>query len=130
MTRPNCFDQAVVCPDIICPRCIKPYQTWIWKDNLLFTCPDCNELGFSIEGMDLNEKNLPRESFFTEIEWPCKEKPDPTCTESKKMLFIENYERLKFLEGEFKGSTTSNNYSVMQRMIGEAYESIVNKITN
>jgi hypothetical protein len=80
--------------------------------------------------MDLNEKNLPRESFFTEIEWPCKEKPDPTCTESKKMLFIENYERLKFLEGEFKGSTTSNNYSVMQRMIGEAYESIVNKITN
>ena len=98
MKRPRCFDLAVECPDIMCPRCNKPYQTWVWKDNLLFTCPDCNELGFSIEGMDLNEDKLPKESFFTEIEWPCLEDPKPSCTESKKMLFIENYERLDFLQ--------------------------------
>lgn len=130
MKKQSCFDLAVVCPDIMCPRCNKPYQTWIWKDDLLFTCPDCNELGFSIEGIDLNEEYLPRGSFFKEIDWPCKETPDPTCTESKKMLFIENYERLEFLQGEFKGNATTSNYSVMQRMIGEAYESILNKITN
>lgn len=128
MTRANCLDQAVVCPDIICPRCSKPYQTWVWKDNLLFTCPDCNELGFSIDGMNLKDDRIPEQSYFTEIDWPCEDKPDPDCKETKRMLFIENYERLDFLQEQFIGNNTISNYSVMQRRIGEAFESIIEMI--
>ena len=130
MKRQSCFDLAVVCPDVMCPRCNKPYQTWIWKEDLLFTCPDCNELGFSIDGIDFNENRLPKDSFFTEIEWPCKDDPDPACTSTKKMLFIENHERLKFLQEHLVSNNSANNYSLMQKRIGEAYESIVDMISN
>ena len=129
MTRPSCLDLAIVCPDIQCPKCNKPYQTWVWKDDLLFTCPDCNELGFSVEGMEVNDDMLPENSFYSELEWPCEDDPDPSCFKIKKMLFLENYEGLEFLNGKFAGNSTGESYSRMQKKIGQVYESILDRIT-
>ena len=125
MKRPSCLDLAIECPDIKCPKCNKPYQTWVWKEDLLFTCPDCNELGFSIEGKNVKEENLPENSFFTDMEWPCEDDPDPGCHQVKKMLFIENYKTLDFLNGKFEGNNTVESYSTMQKRIGMAYENLV-----
>lgn len=129
MTRPNCFDLAMICPDIMCPRCKKPFQTWLWKDDLLFTCPDCNELGFSVDDIEVSENNIPENSFFTEMEWPCEDDPDPTCVKMKNMLFVEDYEGLEFLNGKFKGNNIIENYSQILARIGQAYESILGQIT-
>ncbi|MGA1873358.1 MAG: hypothetical protein ACMUHY_06770 [Thermoplasmatota archaeon] len=128
MTKRSCTDLALVCPDIKCPRCNKPYQTWVWKENLLFTCPECSEIGFSVENITLNERALPKESFFSNMDMPCPEDPDPSCTIRTKMLFIDNYESLDYLEEHFKNSGSFENYSQMQRSIGIAYEMIISRI--
>jgi hypothetical protein len=109
----------------MCPKCSKPYITWIWKDNLLFTCPYCNELGFNTQGLDIDEGKLPSQAFFTDMEWPCAESSDPECTEIKHMLFLENYEGLDFLKAHFGGSPNNNNFTEMLNQIGLAYEKII-----
>ena len=128
MTIPSCLDLALICPDLPCPKCNKPYQTWVWKKELLFTCPDCNELGFSVENKAVNDDMLPENSFYSELEWPCEDDPDPGCFKLKKMLFIENYESLEFLNGKFSGSNSAESYSKMQEKIGLAYETILSRI--
>ncbi|MGA1792365.1 MAG: hypothetical protein ACMUHM_00280 [Thermoplasmatota archaeon] len=129
MTRRSCTDLAIVCPDISCPKCSKPYQTWVWKDNLLFTCPDCSELGFSIEEMSIDKKRVPRDSFFSDLEMPCLDNPDPSCTKVTRMLFIENFESLDFLTDHFKRAGAHENYSQLQKSLGQAYEMIIDRIT-
>jgi len=94
----------------------------------LFTCPDCNELGFSVENKAVNDDMLPENSFYSELEWPCEDDPDPGCFKLKKMLFIENYESLEFLNGKFSGSNSAESYSKMQEKIGLAYETILSMI--
>ncbi len=130
MTNRSCLDLAVSCPDVMCPKCNKPYTTWVWKDNLLFTCPECSEIGFNTQGLDIDERKVPSQAFFTDMEWPCAKNPDPDCTEKKHMLFLENYENLDFLRGQFKGSSQNNNYSEMLNRIGLAYEMIVRTISH
>jgi hypothetical protein len=128
MTSRNCLDLAVSCPDVMCPKCNKPYTAWVWKDNLLFTCPGCSEIGFNTNGLDIDENKLPPHAFFTDMEWPCEKNSDPNCTETKHMLFIENYEKLDFLKGQFSGSSSHGNYTDMQKLIGQAYEKIIQVI--
>jgi len=131
MTRSNCLDLAVSCPDVLCPRCNKPYTTWVWKNDLIFTCPGCSELGFNVHGLDIDENKLPPHSFYSDMEWPCAGDPDPNCTEIMHMLFIENYESLDFLKDHFfGGNATGNNYTEMQNLIGQAYERIIQVITH
>ena len=129
VTKRKCFDLAIVCPDISCPKCAKPYQTWVWKENLLFTCPDCSELGFSIDGMSIKRDKLPKSSFIADLEMPCDDDPDPSCTRMKKMLFIENYEELDFLSEHFRNIPDTRNYSQMQKNLGLAFELIIDRIT-
>jgi len=129
MTRRSCTDLAIVCPDISCPKCNKPYQTWVWKENLLFTCPECSELGFSVEELTIDERRIPENSFFYDLEMPCREAPDPSCVKVTRMLFIENYETLDFLEEHFQSMGAFENYSHMQKTLGIAYELILNRIS-
>jgi len=129
MTRRSCTDLAIECPDISCPKCNKPYQTWVWKDNLLFTCPECSEMGFSVEELSIDEKRIPANSFFSDLEMPCRDDPNPSCIKVTRMLFIENYETLDFLEEHFQNMGAFQNYSHMQRTLGMAYEMILNRIS-
>jgi len=128
MTRRSCTDLAIVCPDISCPKCNKPYQTWVWKENLLFTCPDCSEIGFSVDEMSLDENRIPKNSFFSDLKMPCTNDPDPSCIKVTRMLFIENFETLDFLEEHFQNTRAYENYTQMQKTLGLAYEMILDRI--
>ncbi|MBN1538735.1 MAG: hypothetical protein JW939_01215 [Candidatus Thermoplasmatota archaeon] len=129
MVKRSCIELAIDCPDVACPRCGKPYQTWIWKETLLFTCPECEELGFSVEGIPINKANIPENSFFSNIEMPCDDDLDPACSTTRKMLFIDHYQDLDFLLKTFQTTRLGNNYSDMQKSLGTAYEMIIDRIT-
>lgn len=130
MSTRSCMDDAIYCPDVKCTKCDKPYTTWVWKDRLLFTCPDCNELGFSVDNMDINKSKLPKRSFFMVLEWPCETDPDPNCIRERKMLFIENYSELDFLQevevDEF--GISYENFTMAQKAVGKAYDKIIERI--
>lgn len=129
MVKRSCIDLAIDCPDVVCPRCGKPYQTWVWKESLLFTCPECSELGFSVDELSIDEDSIPKNSFFSKLEMPCLDDPDPSCKKVTRMLFIDRYETLDFLERHFKDTRAFENYSHMQKTLGVAYEMILDHIS-
>ncbi|MFO8051122.1 MAG: hypothetical protein R6V01_05415 [Thermoplasmatota archaeon] len=131
MTSNSCLDDAIYCPDVKCPRCHNPFTTWVWKDRLIFTCPDCGELGFDIRGLDIKEDRLPEGSFFVDLEWPCETDPDPDCVTDRKMLFIEDYSKF---DPPHSGEADEfgngyGNFTTAQKTIGRTYDRIIGIIT-
>ncbi|MFW3145761.1 MAG: hypothetical protein ACMUIE_02995 [Thermoplasmatota archaeon] len=125
----SCIDEAIYCPDISCPRCNRPYTTWVWKDHLIFTCPTCTEFGFSTTGLEIDESRLPRRSFFTEMEWPCHDDPDPNCTKNMKVLFIGEHRSIQLLYESSDLGSSHENYTQVQNAVGRAFDQIMEEIS-
>jgi hypothetical protein len=90
----------------------------------------CNEIGFSTSGLDIDEKRLPENSFFTELEWPCRNDPDPGCTETRRMLFITDHRGMDFLYDMKDVGASYENYAQVQRAVGEVFDRILIDISS
>jgi hypothetical protein len=129
MESRGCFDDAIQCPDVECPKCKNPFTTWIWKGRLIFTCPECNEMGFPIEGLDLDMENQPGDSFITELNWPCRDDPDPECRTLVKMMFVERYSTISPPLDKDRSNVSMKTYSDEQRLVGHIFDRIVDMMT-
>ncbi|MDG6226105.1 MAG: hypothetical protein QCI82_11415 [Candidatus Thermoplasmatota archaeon] len=48
MTSIDCLTRICESPDVSCPTCSRNMSMWVWKENIIYRCDECNAIGFKV----------------------------------------------------------------------------------
>lgn len=124
-------------PDIHCPRCNTPLLAWGWGDQILYTCSDCDVLGFNVEKADIKMEDHKVIEIVEGAECNgCskileKREADGieffTCSDCNVGL-IANVKEISGMRVDMDDPDSCANHKEMRQLVGNAYDSLIGKL--